>query len=108
MSYVLNNFSHLLTEDERAGVECVTFGIGGSKTSTYAVMRGGGEAPAHVLALLVNGQQALRFACADKLLGLHKALIFANACPSCGKLLRTPRARQCLKCGHSWHQSPAA
>ncbi|UOD28459.1 hypothetical protein INH39_23830 [Massilia violaceinigra] len=107
VSYVLDNFSHLLTDDERAAVECVTFTMGGD-TRTYAVMRSGGEASGHILALLANGQQALRFACADKLLVLHKELIFANACPSCGKLLRTPRARQCLKCGHSWHQSTAA
>lgn len=24
-------------------------------------------------------------------------------CPSCDRILRTPKARQCLWCGHDWH-----
>lgn len=109
VSYVLDNFSHLLTADERAAVECVVFHISRDKASSHALLRGGGEAGPHILALLSGGQQALRLSCADRLVREHKALIFENACPSCGKLPRTPRARQCLKCGHSWRESlPAA
>jgi hypothetical protein len=29
--------------------------------------------------------------------------IFLNHCERCGTLTRTPRARLCLSCGHSWH-----
>jgi rRNA maturation endonuclease Nob1 len=25
-----------------------------------------------------------------------------NNCPNCGKLARTPEAKQCSHCGHSW------
>lgn len=26
-----------------------------------------------------------------------------NRCPNCNRVVRTPRARQCLWCGHDWH-----
>lgn len=31
--------------------------------------------------------------------------VFFNVCPRCGKLARTPRARQCRWCGHDWRAS---
>lgn len=32
----------------------------------------------------------------------HKDQIFLNYCPVCGRLARTPQARQC-RSGHDWH-----
>jgi hypothetical protein len=29
--------------------------------------------------------------------------VFLNCCPSCGKLARTPTAKQCRYCGCDWH-----
>lgn len=34
--------------------------------------------------------------------------IFLNNCPKCNKLARTPYARQCRYCGHSWHSLTVA
>lgn len=34
--------------------------------------------------------------------------VFLNNCPKCNKLARTPYARQCRHCGHSWHELTAA
>lgn len=33
----------------------------------------------------------------------HAARICVNRCPLCARVVRTPRARQCLWCGHDWH-----
>lgn len=30
--------------------------------------------------------------------------ITINRCPKCDRIVRTPKARQCLWCGHDWHQ----
>jgi ribosomal protein L40E len=27
-----------------------------------------------------------------------------NNCPKCGRLARTPRAKQCRQCGYDWHK----
>ena len=34
--------------------------------------------------------------------------IFFNYCPKCDQLARTPYARQCRHCGHSWHDIAVA
>ena len=34
--------------------------------------------------------------------------VFLNNCPKCSKLARTPFARQCRHCGHSWHNLTVA
>jgi len=33
----------------------------------------------------------------------HEDRIFWNRCPKCGKLARTPKAKQCRFCQHDWH-----
>jgi hypothetical protein len=33
----------------------------------------------------------------------HEDEIFLNYCPQCTELCRTPKARMCVQCGHSWH-----
>jgi hypothetical protein len=32
-------------------------------------------------------------------------LITPNRCPACSRIVKTPKARQCLWCGHDWHES---
>jgi hypothetical protein len=31
-----------------------------------------------------------------------------NRCPSCRRIVRTPKAQQCLWCGHDWHNAGTA
>jgi len=33
----------------------------------------------------------------------HKNEIYLNNCPKCGKITRTPKAKQCRFCHHDWH-----
>ena len=33
----------------------------------------------------------------------YKDKVFFNNCPNCGKLARTPKAKQCRFCGYDWH-----
>lgn len=39
----------------------------------------------------------------DRILDDHADEVFVNRCPECGRVVRTPRARLCLWCGHDWH-----
>lgn len=52
---------------------------------------------------LVNlGAENMKVEIADRLLKeVGKQII--NNCPKCGKLARTPYAKQCRHCGHDWH-----
>lgn len=40
--------------------------------------------------------------CAERILRDNPDKIFFNLCSKCGKLARTPIAKQC-RCGHDWH-----
>ena len=31
-----------------------------------------------------------------------------NRCPACNRIVKTPEARQCLWCGHDWHEVKSA
>jgi hypothetical protein len=33
-------------------------------------------------------------------------LSFLNRCSRCGRIVRTPQARQCMWCHHDWHEAP--
>lgn len=34
---------------------------------------------------------------------INSGAIRINRCPECSRIVRTPRAKQCLWCGHDWH-----
>ncbi|MES3023638.1 MAG: hypothetical protein V4857_18890 [Pseudomonadota bacterium] len=102
--YVLSFFGHLLNETEKIAVGAVAMSVvdkNGLKFQSIS-LRGGTEPSPEVRALLADGMQPLRFRLAERLLAQHRDLIFENACKNCGQLPATPKAKQCLNCGHSW------
>ncbi len=56
-----------------------------------------------VLRLLKDGIEAFRENTARRILADNGEDVVFNNCPKCGKLTRTPRAKQCRFCGHDWH-----
>jgi hypothetical protein len=59
---------------------------------------------AEVMALLVDGVEAFHRRAAQRVLAEHGQQVFLNRCPRCGRLVRTPKAQQCLWCGNDWHR----
>jgi hypothetical protein len=58
-----------------------------------------------VVAALREGAEAFRLGVRERLVRECSDQMFINRCPACSRVLRTPRARQCLWCSHSWHVS---
>jgi hypothetical protein len=52
------------------------------------------------------GWDAAREKIAQRILRDHADEVYLNQCPACGALTRTPTARLCLSCGHSWFHVP--
>jgi len=44
---------------------------------------------------------------ADEVLGREGDKVFVNCCPKCERLVRTPKAKLCLWCGHNWKNDDA-
>jgi Mn-dependent DtxR family transcriptional regulator len=58
----------------------------------------------HINALVALGLERLQEKIAHRMLQELPELL--NYCPKCGKLTRTPRARQCKHCFHTWFDQP--
>jgi hypothetical protein len=56
-----------------------------------------------VLLLARDGIEAFILRTGRRILKEHPDRIAFNCCPRCGRLARTPTARQCRFCGHDWH-----
>jgi hypothetical protein len=56
-----------------------------------------------VLKLLDKGYTNFILACAVQILNEQPGEVYINLCPECGRLARTPYAKQCRFCKHDWH-----
>ena len=56
-----------------------------------------------ILNYLSEGYIQFTLNCAERILRDTPEKVFFYLCPNCGKLARTPQARQCRFCGHDWH-----
>jgi hypothetical protein len=54
-------------------------------------------------AALAVGEVTFRRRVALRLLADETATAHINRCPRCARIVRAPKARQCLWCGHDWH-----
>ncbi len=53
--------------------------------------------------LLTNGATEFKIRAAERVMETHANELFVNRCGLCGQVVATPRAKQCLWCGHDWH-----
>lgn len=55
------------------------------------------------LDLLKDGYDSFAITTAKRIVADNGDKVVFNNCPKCGKLARTPEAKQCRHCGHDWH-----
>jgi len=58
-----------------------------------------------VLNLTRDGYERFQLTAAARILRDSADKVLFNCCPRCGKLARTPTAKQCRHCGHDWHRT---
>jgi hypothetical protein len=112
--YIIGYFSHLMTEKESRALRHLTtkeklalsnhHSNDQAKEQRIKVFKEKGLLidDVEVLALLKNGNTEFVNRTAERILNDNKDRIQINNCPHCGKLARTPYARQCRHCEHSW------
>ncbi|MFD2967753.1 hypothetical protein [Sphingobacterium bambusae] len=113
--YIIGYFSNLLSSVERMAIKHTTstYKINNStsdNTSLTKVYRERGwlTSDQNVLDLLKDGYDNFELNVANRILNQDSDKVFFNNCPKCNKLARTPYARQCRHCGHSWHELTVA
>lgn len=105
--YVWRNDTHRMTEFERR-VDRAALTREKAAASNSEVMRqklmkrwGLADDPTVNSALSAGWEPFRRSVCIRILLEHGGAII--NRCPRCRRVVKTPRAQQCLWCGHDWH-----
>jgi hypothetical protein len=58
-----------------------------------------------IQAMIIDGYESFQKKVALRILTEHKEELILNLCPNCNKLARTPLAKQCRFCFHSWRES---
>jgi hypothetical protein len=107
-TYVWDHYGHLMTEFEGR----VRKAISGRMKSANAQSPQMSAAidrlwsaigDPEIESALAEGPEAFRRQVRDRILLAHGTEVFINRCPSCGRIVRTPQARQCFWCGFDWH-----
>jgi len=115
-SYVFRSYGHLMSERERVALRHIgatmkaTLGRSDEiaqqevKRSTNHLRKLLSDDP-QVLDLARDGYDEFALRAGQRILNQHRSEILLNYCPQCGKLARTPKARQCRFCGHGFPDS---
>ncbi len=109
-SYIFFYQSHLMTPQERAANRAIfgeekAQGIEGRLAEFYREHFGSTDP--EVMMLVKKGREKFIADVVERMLREQYDQIFFNRCPKCQALARTPTAKQCPKCFHSWHDDEA-
>lgn len=107
--YIWDNYYQLLTDLEKLGAKAVALREKETASSEHMarVLRerwGVSEQAPSVVEALKDGPDAFRRQVRDRILNEESSTVIVNRCPKCNRIVRTPKARQCLWCGHDWHE----
>lgn len=108
--YIWNHYQHLFSRLEKLGVKAALAEDKANSASSVAMAkilreRWGTESSSEIVAALSEGVDVFRLRVRERVMRDCGDKIFINRCQACDRILRTPRAKQCLWCGHSRHES---
>lgn len=107
--YIINYFSELLSIEERSAIRHTNHSIktedslDNPRVRNIYVKHGWISEDQKVLHLLLNGYDNFQIQIAKRILDQNADKVFFNNCLKCGKLARTPFAKQCRFCNYDWH-----
>jgi hypothetical protein len=109
--YVWNHYQHLFSKLEQLGAKAAFAEEKASNAASPSMAdllrkRWGSTDEPEVVAALADGRDAFRNRVRERVVKENANEIDINRCPACHRIVRTPRARQCLWCSHSWHDAP--
>lgn len=107
VKYIIRYFRHLMTGDEKAALQYQMYIYKSShneKQRKIILEKGWICQTTETDSLFRNGYEEFEINIATRIVAQAPEEIFFNNCPDCGKLARTPAAKQCRYCGLSWHQ----
>ncbi len=106
--YLYDYCQELLTHDEKAAYKntlvLIKIENAESPKMKQLLRREWFSSDEGVLDLLKDGEEEFFRKLERRVLRDNPKKEFMNLCPKCGYLTITPKAKQCRKCFHSWHE----
>lgn len=107
--YIWDFYGGLMTPfEQRVGLAHLAeakAAIGHTAFAEFILRRHGIAGDPEAAAALADGVEVFRRRVCRRVLAEHGAEMFINRCPGCGRVVRTPKARQCFWCGACWHDA---
>lgn len=107
--YIWDNFGSLMTDLERRAARTLVAEAKASaspgRVANVLRERWGRHSDPEVARALEQGADAFRRRVRDRILSEMGDAVIVNRCAACDRIVATPRARQCLWCGHDWHST---
>lgn len=108
--YIVAHYHHLMTDLEKLAYKKLLVeqkAIGASPRLGNALRERLRDASGEVESALTSGPDAFLARVAERVLREHPDEVLLNRCPRCRALCRTPRAKLCPECHHTWHSEAA-
>ncbi len=106
VQYILRYFMDLMTDHEISALKNHMYT---SKTSDNSTLRNimterkWIDYNPEIVKLLESGYDEFELFVATRIMDENPEKVIFNNCPKCGKLARTPYAKQCRFCSYDWH-----
>jgi hypothetical protein len=100
-----------MTDDEKLALKHHTYTYkteDNPKMRKLMVEKGWISEQPEIQEFLKNGYDEFELKTAIRIITESPGKVFFNNCPKCNRLARTPYARQCRHCGHTWHELTVA
>ena len=105
INYIIRYLSNLMTHDEKLALQHQMYIVKSTDNKAIKDMmkeKGWINNDPQILNLLKNSYEEFQINVAKRMMNETPEKVFFNNCPKCGKLARTPYAKQCRYCKHSW------
>jgi len=108
-AYIWRHYTNLMTDFERQVGHAISGRAKADNSSNPEMrkllrQRWGRADDAAINVALHDGADVFRRQVRDRLLDSYVEQILINRCPLCQRIVRTPKARLCLWCGHTWNE----
>jgi hypothetical protein len=106
--YLWHNYPELFSHDEHLAARTLSAEWKAAHTDSerirqFLLTRMSARGNPKVDELLADGPQEFRLRAAERVFAELSSKIDLDRCQKCSRIVATPRARQCLWCGHDWH-----
>ena len=102
-NYIYEYCGEFKTPNEKTATKTLLYNPYSEDMRAMMVKRGWRSDDPVILEMISDGYEAFKGRTARRIWAAHRHELSLNLCPVCGKIARTPQARQCRFCRHDWH-----